>query len=80
MTRGAYTLTDYPAGSLIEIDCPKCRRHGRYRRETLLEWFGPNVTLPDVLVGLSSDCLRRGAGRYSDPCDAVYRTLPPPSR
>lgn len=80
MTRGAYTLRDYPPGSQVEIECPKCRRHGRYRRETLLEWFGPTRTLPDVLVALSSNCLRRGAGQYSDPCEARYRTLPPPSQ
>ena len=66
------------AGASVEIQCPKCGSQGRYWRETLLEWFGLNRTLPDVLVALSSNCLRRGAGQYSDPCEARYRTLPPP--
>lgn len=79
MVRGAYTLNDFLAGAPVEIDCPKCGRQGQYRRESLLDRYGPTRALPDVLVALSSNCLRRGAGRFSDPCEARYRTLPPPS-
>ena len=76
MTRGAYTLMDFPSGTSIEIHCTKCGRQGRYRRESLLHRYSPTLHLPDVLVALSADCPRRGTGQFSDPCEAVYGTQP----
>jgi hypothetical protein len=65
---GAYVVDDLPEG-LTAIHCPKCRRMGRYRRETLLARFGPDMALPDVLVKLAHCTRRRDMG---DPCGVVY--------
>lgn len=69
MTRGTYTLIDYPARSSIEIHCPKCGREGRYRRESLLDRYGPTQALPDVLVALCPPTVP-GAALGSSPTPA----------
>lgn len=46
MPSGAHTLMDFPTGAPVEIYCPKCGRQGRYRRESLLDRFGPTKALP----------------------------------
>jgi hypothetical protein len=65
---GAYIVAELPEG-LTEIACTKCGRRGRYKRETLLDRFGPNKALPDVLIALAN-CPRRS--NPSDPCEARY--------
>lgn len=61
------TLRDVP--ELVHVTCGRCGRAGQYRRETLLQRFGPDRALPDVLVALAA------CPRYlnaSDPCGAAY--------
>jgi hypothetical protein len=65
---GAYIVSELPEG-LTEIACAKCGRRGRYKRETLLERFGPDKALPDVLIALA-DCPR--AATPGDPCQVRY--------
>lgn len=66
---GAVLLRDHP-GELVELECPRCGRAGRYRRAGLMQRFGPAAGMPDVLATLSGDCPRRGVGQYGDPCGA----------
>jgi hypothetical protein len=68
MAKGAWTLSEYPL-PLISISCSKCDRAGQYRRATLIDRFGPDVALPDLLHGLAR-CSRRD--NWSDPYMVIY--------
>jgi hypothetical protein len=48
-----YTIADYPH-AMIEIECPKCGRHGRLRTARLLKEHGPDIKLPDLLRELTN--------------------------
>ena len=62
------TLSTYPH-NMVRLACKKCPRKGQYRKSTLIERFGPDVTMPDLL-GMISQCPKVGVWR--DPCGAVY--------
>lgn len=65
---GAITLATYER-PMIELACAKCGRNGRYRRGNLIDRFGADIPLPDLLKRLA-DCPKWGSA--SDPCQAVY--------
>lgn len=71
MFRGALTVATFPLDP-VRIACARCSRAGQYRRATLLERFGPEAPMPDVLGQLAA-CSRRGDA--SDPCGAHYPDL-----
>ena len=52
---GSLFITDHPTDP-IEIDCQKCGRNGRYRKATLIEKYGSDIVLPDLLGLIASDC------------------------
>jgi hypothetical protein len=78
---GTQPLMDFSTGAPVEIHCPKRGHHqaGIGGRRCLTAKV-PAKTLPDMLVAWSADAARRGFGRFSDRCEAAYRTLPPPPR
>ncbi|MCS5607256.1 MAG: hypothetical protein NZ936_16820, partial [Alphaproteobacteria bacterium] len=53
-TSSSLTITDHPTDP-IEIDCQKCGRNGCYRKATLIEKYGDDTVLPDLLALLASD-------------------------
>lgn len=65
---GSYRVHELPPGP-TEIECGSCGRRGRYRRDTLLERFGSDKALPDVLVALAA-CPR--AHDFANICGVVY--------
>ena len=65
---GAYLVSDLPEGPTA-IHCPKCGRAGRYRKDTLLRRFGPDMPPPTVL-NVIANCPRRAS--FSNNCGAVY--------
>ncbi|MBK1670830.1 hypothetical protein CKO28_22695 [Rhodovibrio sodomensis] len=67
----AVTLCDYP-GETVRVTCDVCGRSGRYPRARLIERFGADAGLPDVLRELA-DCTNWGAG--SQPCGAHFPDL-----
>ena len=67
----AVTLAHYP-GDKVRVVCDVCGRSGQYSRARLIERFGTNAGLPDVLRQLA-DCANWGAG--GDPCGAHFRDL-----
>ena len=70
---GSLTITDHPTDP-IEIDCQKCGRTGRYRKATLIDKYGGDIVLPDLLALLASDCeFRNKLGDQG--CGAIYPTL-----
>jgi hypothetical protein len=68
---GALTLWTYPL-DLVRISCERCGRAGRYGRAGLIERFGADIALPDLLRRLA-DCDR--AHDMSHPCGAHYPEL-----
>jgi hypothetical protein len=50
---------------MVRLICPRCGRKGQYRKENLIEKYGPAVALPDLLH-LIANCERYG--KASNPC------------
>ena len=72
-SKGSLTIADHPTDP-IEIDCQKCGRQGRCRKATLIEKYGKDTVLSDVLALLSSDCeFRNKLGNQG--CGALYPAL-----
>ena len=73
MTSGSLTIADHPTDP-IEIDCQKCGRHGRYKKATLVEKYGIDVVLPDLIGLLANNCENRGR-LGNQGCGAFYPAL-----
>ena len=56
----------------FEIDCERCDRAGSYRLNGLVERFGADAALPDVLEALAR-CERKADFRR--PCGARFTDL-----
>jgi hypothetical protein len=54
---GSHTLKTFPL-YLIQVLCPRCDRSGQYHRQTLLDRYGPDQPMPDLLR-LITACQRR---------------------
>jgi len=59
MPSGAVPLSEFP-GEKIEIVCDACERRGFYAKARLVERYGAEAGLPDLLSKLTSDCQVRG--------------------
>jgi hypothetical protein len=64
MNRHVLTVRTYPF-DLVRISCAKCARIGQYRRQTLIDRFGPDTGMPEVLEELAQCPDSRN---YSDIC------------
>ena len=72
-TSGSPTIKDFPTDP-IEVECKRCGRHGRYRKATLIEKYGSDIVLPDLLGLIAGDCELRGElGNRG--CGAIYPAL-----
>ncbi len=73
MSRGALTLATYPFDE-VRIRCEPCGREGCYRRSWLIERFGAEMSMPEVLDKITDGCPRK---RPSAPerCQAIYPDL-----
>ena len=69
MPRGAYTVSDLADDFPLRITCAECKRYGEYPKRRLLERFGAQATMPDVLRFLAK-CERFGSVRQ--PCAATF--------
>jgi hypothetical protein len=67
------TLRNSP-GDYVELACRKCERRGRLGRARLVDQYGIDVPLPDLLAELAK-CARRG--NFHDACGAYYVALEP---
>ena len=52
----------------------KCDRSGQYRKATLIEKYGADVSLPDLLHMIGAGCPKIDALAHN-PCAAHYRDL-----
>jgi hypothetical protein len=64
MSRDALTPSTYPF-PIVRMVCDKCGRSGQYRRQTLIDRFGADACMPDVIAELAQ-CPDRN--NYSDIC------------
>jgi hypothetical protein len=65
------TLRDSPL-PMVRLACDRCERKGQYRRGTLIERYGLEVTMPD-LRHLIAQCPRREAPGQA--CGVYYADL-----
>jgi hypothetical protein len=70
---GALTLRNLP-GDYLELACRKCERWGRLSRTRLVDQYGIDIPLPDLLAELAK-CSRRG--NFHDACGVYYVALKP---
>ena len=70
---GSRTIKDFPTDP-IEIECKQCGRHRRYRKATLIEKYGSDIVLPDLLALIAADCEFRGK-KGTQGCGAIYPAL-----
>jgi hypothetical protein len=73
--KGSLSLSEYP-GDVVRLSCAKCNRKGEYRKQSLIERFGPDVPLPDLRQEIAQ-CERHK--NMSDVCLVRYPDLIPSS-
>ena len=54
---GSHSPGEFPF-NVVRIDCERCGRAGRYRKDGLVARFGADIVLPDLFGGLAQ-CERR---------------------
>jgi len=70
---GSLTIKDFPSDP-VEIECKQCGRHGRYPNAALIEKYGSDTVLPDLLALIAGDCEERSSlGNRG--CGAIYPAL-----
>ncbi len=60
--------------AMVRLSCWKCDRSGQYRKAKLIEKYGADVRLPDLLHMIGASCPKMDA-LGNDPCGAHYRNL-----
>ena len=70
---GSLTPSTYPTET-ITVLCSECSREGRYKRTTLLDRFGPDKPMPDILNAITAGCGKNEA-LSTDRCKAIYGEL-----
>jgi hypothetical protein len=64
---------------VVRIGCEACVRQGSYRLARLAAKYGAEVTLPELLMHLTTDCpLRNARHPYQGTCRARFIDLDPP--
>ena len=57
---GSILLGDWIGkANTIEFACGRCDRRGRVSVVSLLDRYGPDIAMPDLLADISADCPRR---------------------
>ncbi len=72
MLTGSLSPTTYPTDA-ITIRCDRCSRVGRYKRRTLIERYGADSAMPDVLNEITA--CERNERLSVDRCEAYYAEL-----
>jgi hypothetical protein len=68
---GSHSLGEFP-DAVVRIECERCGRAGSYALARLIERFGADAAMPDVLMDLAA-CERRK--NFSQPCGARFTDL-----
>ncbi len=70
---GSLTIKDFPTDR-IEVECKKSGRKGRYRKTSLIEKYGSDIVLTDLLALIADDCEFRGK-KGTQSRGAIYPAL-----
>ena len=62
MPNGSLSLAKYPA-AMVRLTYSKCGRSGQYRKATLIEKYGSEIPLPDLLHKIGNCASRRDNAR-----------------
>lgn len=74
---GSHRLSDLHSDYLVRLTCLKCDRRGQYTARSLVERFGADYPLPDLLRTMPADCPRILDHHASDACGARFAGLWP---
>jgi hypothetical protein len=75
MVKGCYTLAD-GCDPMVRMYCPDCHRFAQFRRNGLIERFGPDYAMPSLLRTLKPCSI--GAGLSGPQCQlASFDRLAP---
>jgi hypothetical protein len=71
MWKGSIPLDQFPRDT-VRVECPHCGRALSYRRDGLIERFGSDIALPDLLAELAAgerghDFSRPRGARFTRP-------------
>jgi hypothetical protein len=72
MSTGSLSPATYPTDA-ITVRCDRCNRLGRYKRRTLVERYGYDAAMPDVLNEITA--CERNAELSTDRCKAYFEEL-----
>ena len=72
MLTGSLSPATYPTDA-ITIRCDRCSRMGRYKRRTLVERYGSDAAMPDVLNAVTT--CERNQRLSVERCEAYYAEL-----
>ena len=72
MSTGSLSPANYPTDA-ITIRCDGCGRVGRYNRRTLIERYGSDAAMPDVLNEITA--CGRNQRLSVERCEAYYEEL-----
>jgi hypothetical protein len=61
---------------LLQIECTKCGRSGRYRLADLIMQYGLDEKLFALTADVTANCVRKQARSDNDPCGAICPDLP----
>jgi hypothetical protein len=61
---------------VLDVECDKCGRFGRYHLERLIEQYGIDAKLFNWSDEITAGCPRKIANRQNDLCGARYPDLP----
>jgi hypothetical protein len=73
MPNGSLSLAEYP-DAMVRLTCSKCGRSGQYRKATLIERYGRDIPLPDLLHLVGASCPKMDT-LGNDPCGVCYGDL-----
>jgi hypothetical protein len=73
MPNGSLSLADHPA-AMVRLPSWKCDRSGQYRKATLIDKYGADISLLDLLHRIAANCPKKDA-LGNDPCGAHYPDL-----
>ncbi len=69
MARGCYQLREIP-DPVVRMYCPDCHRFAQFRRDGLIERFGPEMPMPTLLRQLKPCDV--GGGLSGPQCQLAY--------
>ena len=72
MSAGSLSPATYPTDA-ITIRCDLCSRVGRYKRQTLIERYGQEAAMPDVLNEITA--CEQNARLSTERCKAYFAEL-----